>query len=226
MNFLTLDSSSQRLMVAVKAKSKEAGVILNSVGKHGAFLITAMQDLLTYVGLNPSELDFVGCGIGPGSLTGLRVGISTIKGFAFPFNLSVAVFCSLDVLAIASLNVEEKGVVIRRGREGHYYWRRYRLTSDELIQETSPAFSPLEELKKELNSDEIVVFEDHDYSLDLPGMSMRLAKPPAIEDLLRLTEKSYEKREFVNLRELAPYYLQKSVAEINWEKRHGSKKSP
>ncbi|RKX48598.1 MAG: tRNA (adenosine(37)-N6)-threonylcarbamoyltransferase complex dimerization subunit type 1 TsaB, partial [Thermotogae bacterium] len=67
MNFLTLDSSSQRLMVAVKAKSKEAGVILNSVGKHGAFLITAMQDLLTYGGLNPSELDFVGCGIGPGS---------------------------------------------------------------------------------------------------------------------------------------------------------------
>ncbi|OAA31425.1 hypothetical protein AT15_07980 [Kosmotoga arenicorallina S304] len=226
MNFLTLDSSSKRLIVGIKSENKEAGVLLNSIGKHGAFLMRAIKNLLEYADLKTSELDFLGCGIGPGSLTGLRVGISTIKGLAYPFNLSVATFCSLDMLAISTLLPEEKGVVARKGREGHYYWRRYRLTGGKLIRETHPAFSPLEELANKLDLDETIILENAEHLNEFPEINSRIARPPSIEDLLCLTEESYRHGGLVDLRELNPYYLQKSVAEINWEKRYGKPENP
>ncbi|AKI97085.1 tRNA (adenosine(37)-N6)-threonylcarbamoyltransferase complex dimerization subunit type 1 TsaB [Kosmotoga pacifica] len=222
MRYLTLDSSSKRLLIATRNGKKKAGIVLNSVGKHGVFLITAMKNLLEYVDLKPGDLEFIGCGIGPGSLTGLRVGISTVKGFAYPFDLPVVIFCSLDLLAISSLNADEKGVVVRKGREGYYYWRRYKLTDAGLKPESAPAFFPTEELRKELSSGEIVIGETQDFFDDFPGLTTRIAEEPSVEELLRLTEEAHASEEMINLRNLKPYYLQKSVAEINWEKRYGN----
>ncbi|MGH7740035.1 MAG: tRNA (adenosine(37)-N6)-threonylcarbamoyltransferase complex dimerization subunit type 1 TsaB [bacterium] len=62
-------------------------------------LIPAMESLLTQKGAGPQDLDAVAVSIGPGSFTGIRVGIATAEGLCLPSNLLAFGISTLDGLA-------------------------------------------------------------------------------------------------------------------------------
>lgn len=83
MKTLALDTSTKYLSLALYEDDKcmieyheEAGI------KHSEVLAPEVQNILDSVGWTIRDIDLIAAGIGPGSFTGLRIGIATVKGFA------------------------------------------------------------------------------------------------------------------------------------------------
>lgn len=74
-----------------------------SVSTHSELLLPLVSECLAELGLKPGELSAVACGAGPGSFTGLRIGLSTAKGLCFALGLPLVMVSSLEALANRAL---------------------------------------------------------------------------------------------------------------------------
>lgn len=97
---LNIDSSLETATVSI-AKD---GIILqhevNAVQKqHASFLHSAVQKLTNDLQISLQEVDAIGCTIGPGSYTGLRVGLAAAKGFCYALNKPLITIGTLEAMA-------------------------------------------------------------------------------------------------------------------------------
>lgn len=65
---------------------------------HAKKLLKGIDDILKQTNTKLKDIDFFGCIIGPGSFTGIRIGVSTIKGFALALNKKVITATSMELL--------------------------------------------------------------------------------------------------------------------------------
>ena len=72
---------------------------LNIRATHSERLMPAIDRLLKDSGIMPKDIDGFAVSIGPGSFTGLRIGLATVKGFAMGCNKPVAAVSTLEALA-------------------------------------------------------------------------------------------------------------------------------
>ncbi|MDI3279958.1 MAG: tRNA (adenosine(37)-N6)-threonylcarbamoyltransferase complex dimerization subunit type 1 TsaB, partial [Bacillota bacterium] len=72
---------------------------LNIQRTHSERLMPALVRLLAEAGVEPKELDLIAVSIGPGSFTGLRIGVATAKGLAYALRKPLVAVGSLDALA-------------------------------------------------------------------------------------------------------------------------------
>ncbi len=222
MKFLFFDSSSMRLLLAARNGDIASVGYLVCANKHGSVLVPAIGRVLEQVSLEAGELDFLACGIGPGSLTGVRIGLSTAKGLCYPYETQLLPMCSLDL--VASRNSHKKRVVVRKARAGYYYWRSYEPSEEgTIIPASEPAFDSIETISMILkDNDCILLFDDHEAPEDFASFTKLQAFSPSAETLFSIIDRELESVQPKPFREVNPLYLQRSLAEDNWEKRHGS----
>ena len=117
LKILAIDTSAISGSVAVT----DGGIILAerstaNVGTHSEWLLKAMDDVLGEAGLSPGEIDLIALANGPGSFTGLRIGVAVVKGLAWSAGKKVLGVSSLEVLAMGATNAEtglmEEGALI------------------------------------------------------------------------------------------------------------------
>lgn len=102
MNLLAIDTSTKYFSLAVAKDDKIIARFHKSIGPGLSRLILPIIDRqLKKAGIPLHRIDCFAAGLGPGSFTGLRVGIAAIKGLAFSKRQPVAGIISLDVLALA-----------------------------------------------------------------------------------------------------------------------------
>lgn len=90
MKILALDSSGPNCSVALLDETTViANFNLNNGITHSETLVPLIDELLKFSNITISDVDAFACSIGPGSFTGLRIGIATIKGFALSLNKPV-----------------------------------------------------------------------------------------------------------------------------------------
>jgi tRNA threonylcarbamoyladenosine biosynthesis protein TsaB len=99
---LGVDTGSRTATLALIDHGEVIAEVVASLRSHGAGLPGAVQDLLESSGVTFSQLTGLAVGIGPGSFTGLRVGISYVKGLALALNLPVAGVPSFDAIALCA----------------------------------------------------------------------------------------------------------------------------
>lgn len=100
-------------LLAVDTAGKTAGVALVRDGRllyecyldagmtHSETLLPLIDTCLRLCGLTPADIDLYGVNAGPGSFTGLRIGLAAVKGLAFPRNTPCAPVSTLEALAAA-----------------------------------------------------------------------------------------------------------------------------
>ncbi len=100
MKILAIDTATEILGVAVMVDgSVRVETIINRRETHSRNLMTAIFHTLEKAGMLVFQLDGFAVTAGPGSFTGLRIGISTIKGMACAARKQVAMVSTLDALA-------------------------------------------------------------------------------------------------------------------------------
>lgn len=101
MKLLTIDTSTNTCSVALTLGERLAGEYLVDLDRTLTNrLLSCVDILLTDAGLTVADLDALGVALGPGSFTGVRVGVATVKGLALAAAKPVAGFSSLAMLAM------------------------------------------------------------------------------------------------------------------------------
>lgn len=108
---LSIETSTSVCSVAVHASGSLLSLVeVTEAGAHAEQLMQLVVDAVGKAGLGLSELDAIAVSEGPGSYTGLRIGVSTAKGLAFGLNRSLISINTLQ--ALASAVVADEGELI------------------------------------------------------------------------------------------------------------------
>ena len=100
MIYLGIDSSNTAATTAISTEEKIiAEFTLDNKMTHSEKLMCLIEKLLEETGLKISDIDVFAASLGPGSFTGLRIGVATVKAFAYAGEKKVIGVSSLEVLA-------------------------------------------------------------------------------------------------------------------------------
>ncbi|MGM9665665.1 MAG: tRNA (adenosine(37)-N6)-threonylcarbamoyltransferase complex dimerization subunit type 1 TsaB, partial [Eubacteriales bacterium] len=84
MKILALDTTAKTATAAVLEDEKLLGIYtVNTENTHSETLLPMIKSLLSSLSLDVSSIDAFAVSIGPGSFTGVRIGVATVKGLAF-----------------------------------------------------------------------------------------------------------------------------------------------
>lgn len=109
MKILGVDTSTKFLILFAYDNGRIAEYNLELGRQHSSLLAPAIKRVIEASGWKPREINYFACGLGPGSFTGLRIGVAAIKGLAFGLNKPVLGVSTLDILA---LNADNDGIII------------------------------------------------------------------------------------------------------------------
>ncbi|NLM11579.1 MAG: tRNA (adenosine(37)-N6)-threonylcarbamoyltransferase complex dimerization subunit type 1 TsaB [Clostridiaceae bacterium] len=140
MIILALDTSAATASAAVVKDGFLTGEISIRNGKtHSQKIIPMISSLLNMLDYKPEDLDLLSVAIGPGSFTGLRIGVVTIKAMAYALNIPVVEVSTL--MALAYTVNEQEGLVcpIMDARNRQVYTGLYKTSngSVSVLQEDS-----------------------------------------------------------------------------------------
>ncbi len=128
MNILAIDTSTSVLSVAVSEENKLLGEITTIVKKnHSVRLLPTIDQLLKDVNLLPTQINGIAVAKGPGSYTGVRIGVTTAKMLAWTLNIPLVGISSLAVLAANMIRTDYKISPIFDARRGRVYTGLYEI---------------------------------------------------------------------------------------------------
>ena len=134
MKILAIDTSGQNCSVAIIDEEKVICDFNLSIGTtHSETLLPMIDEVCKTSKIDLSEVDVLACGIGPGSFTGLRIGIATIKGFALAQNKNVIGVPTLDALAYNIANFDGLICSVLDARNNNVYAGIYKYENDKVI---------------------------------------------------------------------------------------------
>ncbi len=115
---LAIDTSSRMVGIALYDGIQVLSEYLwSSPDYHTVELAPAVADMLTKCGVKPGELSALAVALGPGSFTGIRVGLALAKGMAFVHHIPLIGVPTLDILAAAQpIKQVPMAAVVRAGR--------------------------------------------------------------------------------------------------------------
>lgn len=130
MKILSIDTSSSICSVAILEDNKIIKEMHNfSEKEHSETLMPMIDELFKTTNLSLDNMGLIACSVGPGSFTGIRIGIATVKAFADAKNIPVVGVNSLE--AMAYLGVAQKGdgefVSILDARNDNVYFAIYKM---------------------------------------------------------------------------------------------------
>lgn len=129
---IALESSARAASVAVDHDGRRASATLHAERAHASDLFPELERLLAEVGGSPRAITAVLVGLGPGSYTGLRVGIATALGLARGSGAALRGVPSGEALAFGRLKPGEEAVHLLDARSQQLYFAHYRRTADDV----------------------------------------------------------------------------------------------
>jgi tRNA threonylcarbamoyladenosine biosynthesis protein TsaB len=104
---LNIDTAINNASVCLAEDDRLINSSINENQKdHAAWLQPAIKNLVESAGIKLKDLDAIAISIGPGSYTGLRIGLSTAKGLCYALNTPLIAIGTLDIMAVAAENKE------------------------------------------------------------------------------------------------------------------------
>lgn len=137
MKILGIDTTTRFLCLGIYDGARIYEYNLDLDRRHSTLLIPAIKRALDALGWRAGDIDYFACGLGPGSFTGMRVGLSAIKGFAWSLKKPVVGISTLDILARNASPVAGPVVPIIDAKRGLIYCSIYRIKKG-ILKRTAP----------------------------------------------------------------------------------------
>lgn len=201
--FLAIDTSSSSLTVIAQGEKTVVSHLENCAMNHSVKLLETVEKTLQDAGMVLSDFDFFACVTGAGSFTGIRIGISTVKGFCFGTGKPALGVTSFDC---AAYTTGEKSTLTAVSA-GHNYYYVCGYAADKRVI-LPPAYLSEEAVKKEAENYEVLASAE-----ELPFENAVRIDP--VQGLLQATRQKSEREPLVGGNELRAVYVRKSQAEEN-----------
>ncbi|NOY06682.1 MAG: tRNA (adenosine(37)-N6)-threonylcarbamoyltransferase complex dimerization subunit type 1 TsaB [Chlorobi bacterium] len=156
MNILGIDTATSILTIALRVDGETVEQkVFRQTRNHDSLLTPTVRDLLTSRGLQVRDLDTVAISIGPGSFTGLRIGLSFVKGLVFGLDVKVVAVPTLEALACAVRNERRASLpfecaIVLPGRRGEVFWGKFKLSDNGVEQVQKTELVPVQDLASQL----------------------------------------------------------------------------
>jgi tRNA threonylcarbamoyladenosine biosynthesis protein TsaB len=115
-----------------------ARVDQDAAGSHARVLLPAIDQVFSEAGLVPGNLEGLVVSIGPGSFTGLRVGLSTVLGIRTVTKLPLAVVPTLEAMAWNLRGAAMPLCPVINSRRGEVYWAVFQWRGNEHLERIAP----------------------------------------------------------------------------------------
>ncbi|TVP87362.1 MAG: tRNA (adenosine(37)-N6)-threonylcarbamoyltransferase complex dimerization subunit type 1 TsaB [Alkalicoccus sp.] len=227
MKLLAVDTSTYVMGAALTENSRPAAEYITHVKKnHSIRLMPAVRSIMQETGWKPGDLDAIAAAEGPGSYTGVRIGVTTAKSMAWALGIPVIGVSSLEVLAF---NGRYTGGVIspffdaRRGQvfTGLYRWEDGRLVQlkedriiphGEWLDEIRSLGEPVTALSPDLEKHEDLLQEKLGQLFKPAVPQDHLPRPSSLACLAA-------DREGTAAHLFSPNYLRLAEAEAKWQEK-------
>lgn len=237
MRVLAIDTSTAMAGIAVLDENgMQAEYLLRDMKTHSQKLVPMLDEVLKSLQLSPAEIDVYAAVTGPGSFTGLRIGVTTIKSLAYAMNKPTVGIPSLDALANAGAAPEGTIICpIMDARNNQVYTALYKYQNGLMINlsgymgvHVSELVAQIEEKFVDANilftGDGVILHRDflkielNDRCTFVPDFMLQQMAASAAQLALSKALRG----ETISCMELMPYYLRPSQAEREYAKKHGN----
>jgi tRNA threonylcarbamoyladenosine biosynthesis protein TsaB len=233
LKILAIDSSGNVASVAVVEDDKLLGEITTNYKKtHSQTLLPMIDKLCRMIDLDLNSLDYIASSSGPGSFTGLRIGVTTAKGLAFALNKSIIGVPTLDGLAYNIVYSDYLICPIMDARRNQVYTAFYLWEDNQPKRQSEYMAMDIEHcLEKTEAFNRPVVFlgdavpvyketikekmKDKEYYFAPPTCNMQRASSIGSLALILAQEGKIQ-----NSMEFVPFYLRKSQAEREYDTKN------
>lgn len=227
MNLLSIDTSGKKLSVAVSNGQKILTELISTSDlNHSRDLIIYIDRGLKKSKLNLRKLDGFCVVTGPGSFTGLRIGVTAIKGLAYVTKKKIVGVSSLDVIASNVKNFDGDIVPIIDAKRNQVYAAIYRSKNGNLTRKSKYYLIPIEDLVEKLKKKTIFlgdgVFIYKEIIKNLKPDAEFAAEPLFFADIKKAAElgaKKFKEKEFIDPFRLEPMYLYQKFCSIKGYKK-------
>ncbi len=225
MKILAIDTSTPVGSIALaEGGLLKAQHILNVTTTHNQRLLPGIDRLLRDAGWTLDDLDGMAVSLGPGSFTGLRIGISVLKGLAWATGKPMAGVPTLDALAANVSPVSCLICPVLDARKGEIYTALYRKGAEQMLERLTPymALKP-EELVRLISEvtvfvgDALLIYGDYLTS----KLSDRLLQAPAHLHIVQASSVAWLGWQMLllgrhqDVSSCTPLYVRPSEAELN-----------
>lgn len=227
MRILAVDTSSSVASCAIVDGEKLISErILNNKLTHSQTIMPMIASALAESELKAEDIDVFAAVNGPGSFTGLRIGVSAVKALAHAVNKPCAAISTLEAMAYNIMFTEYLIAPIMDARRGEVYNAIYRFEDNKLVTVIEPRAVSVDECCEDiLKIGKKTVFLGDGLPVYKNGIvkklgGMAIAAPAHLNAQMAGSAAVLAKeKELIPYQVLAPVYLRKSQAEREYEKR-------
>ena len=224
MKVLCVDTSSSAGSVVLTEDSKILGEVnLDSSLTHTSRLLTSIQHILNHVGLTLNSIDAFSVICGPGSFTGVRIGLATVKALAEVLSKPILAVTTFEARAEKAPRWQGALVPLIDARRNEVYARVFERNGNCLIQRKPDWVGKPEKFLQTLDSKSILFLGDgaekYDELIRAEGpSSWEIAKTDFYlgRSLVSIVNSKEYSQIWSQPEEIFPYFLRKSDAELKW----------
>ncbi len=202
---LAIDTTCEELFLSLVINGAETRVhITDCNSKHSLLLLPEIDKLLKNQNVTINDVNIFALSAGPGSFTGIRIGVSTVKGFIFGNNKQVILVNSLEANAYTQLKEGQIVLSLIDAKRDNCYVGVYTLDKGN-IKEVFAGFSNKEKLQ-ELVCEKTILSSPYNNNFNVA------VNENYYDSFMKLVLDRAEKNQF-STETFAPLYLKKSQAE-------------
>lgn len=159
MRILAFETSARAASVALMEDGRLIGEYYQNCGQtHSRTLMKMAEDLLANCGLSPKEVQAVACASGPGSFTGVRIGVAAAKGFAWGAQLPLYGVSTLEAMVRGSAMCDGVYCACMDARREQVYNAVFHVAGGELHRDRPDRAISLDDLYEDIKNIEKTVF--------------------------------------------------------------------
>ncbi|KQL17637.1 tRNA (adenosine(37)-N6)-threonylcarbamoyltransferase complex dimerization subunit type 1 TsaB [Cytobacillus solani] len=232
MKLLSIDTSNYSLGVALLDGNQVIGEYITNIKKnHSVRVMPAIEALMKDCDVKPSDLSKIVVAKGPGSYTGVRIGVTIAKTLAWTLNIPLTGVSSLEVLA-ASAGRYFEGVIspVFDARRGQIYTGLYQFSEGNLITKNKDQLVLSKDWAAELKErSDKVLFIGNDLPLHRKTFEEIIGTQAVFAEITEHNPRPAElallgrDKEAEDIHSFVPNYIRLAEAEANWIKANKEK---
>lgn len=229
MNILSFDTSTKAASIALLKDDTLVGeIFINDKRTHSQKLIPMVESLFKLADITMDDIELLAVCIGPGSFTGLRIAIATVKAMAHAKNLKIVAVNSLESLVFNVSNSGKKIVPVLDAQGKKLYTATYSFIDGEIKEVSAIEVKEISELVEDIkkSGEEVVMLGEgldkckDEFCMDLVEVASPDKNVSKASSIACIAKRKYEKGvDIHSCYDIVPMYIRKSQAEMQYEEK-------